>query len=256
MKTMRTNGIEISVNERELIALKNLKVGQEKNPYFSGVTTLQNTITKVKSSLYPDQELYLAEAWGDIRVKAFHCLTSVDEKAQAGHHVYFKTADEAVLYHHCLKIILENGVEIMDTIETNGVITTGQTVGELIDCLENEYFSFTPPNMLASMEQLDGGQQSLNNFLEYLRKIKLINMHIENSGFKIPLIGVQVEFSADERYALKIKIDSTKIYIYASPAHFEYFPMQFTADSIKAKAYNMLDLIENIKKIRNKQAYL
>ena len=171
MKTIQTGGIEISVNERALIALKNLKAGQEKNPYFSGVTTLQNTITKVKSSLYPGEELYLAEAWGDIRVKAFHCLSSVDEKPQSGHHVYFKTADEAVLYHHCIRIILENGVEIMDTIQTNGTITS-QTIGELIDSLENEYFSFVAPNMLASTEQLDSAERRLNNFLEYLWVIK------------------------------------------------------------------------------------
>lgn len=251
VKTVKTGGIEIAVNESELIALKNLKMGQEKNPHFSGRTALQNTITKVKSSLYPGQELYLAEAWGDIRVKAFHCLSSVDDKQQPGHHVYFKTADEAVLYHHCVRTILENGVSIMDSMPQQA---SGQTIGALIDSLQNEYFSFTPPNMLASIEQLDGAQRSLNNFLAYLRKIKLVNMHIENSGFKIPRIGVQVEFSGDERYALKIKRDACKIYIYASSSHFEHFNMQFTLDSIKAKVYNMLKLITDIKALRGKIA--
>ena len=256
MRTIQTNGIEISVNERELIALKNLKVGQEKNPHFSGMTTLQNSITKVKSSLYPEQELYLAEAWGDIRVKAFRCLTSVDDKQQPGHHVYFKTADEAVLYHHCLKIILENGVEIMDTIEVNGVTATGQTVGELIDSLETQYFYFTNPHILSSIEDLDTAAKELNRFLEYLRKIKLINKFLEADGEKVPYIEIYVESEENKNNALRIMRRGFGIEIYAADSHFGNFAKSFTLDSITARAYNMLELIENIKKIRNKQAYL
>ena len=155
------------------------------------------------------------------------------------------------MYHHCVRTILENGASIMDSMPQQAA---GQTIGELIDSLEDEYFDFTMPNMLATMQQLDTAETRLNNFLAYLRKIKLVNKHIENSGVKIPLIVTQVEFVHDTRYALKIKRDSNRIFVFASSTHFEHFNPQFTQDSIKALAYNMLKLIADIKALRAKIA--
>lgn len=121
MKTIETGGLKILIDSKQFESLKNLRAGQIKNPHFSGRTVLQNTITKVKSSLYPDRELYLAEVWGDIRVKAFQCISSVDEKPQSGHHAYFEQADEAVLYHHVLRTVLEHGIGIADSIQNTSI---------------------------------------------------------------------------------------------------------------------------------------
>ena len=117
MKIIETGGLKILIDSKEFESLKNLRAGQIKNPHFYGKTELQNTITKVKSSLYPNKELYLAEGWGDIRVKAFQCISSIDAKPQSGHHVYFENSDEAVLYHHVLRTVLEHGLTIVDSIQ-------------------------------------------------------------------------------------------------------------------------------------------
>ena len=117
MKTIETGGLKILIDSKQFESLKNLRAGQIKNPHFYGKTELQNTITKVNSSLYPGRELYLAEAWGDIRVKAFLCISSIDAKPQSGHHVYFQNSDEAVLYHHVLRTVLEHGLSIVDSIQ-------------------------------------------------------------------------------------------------------------------------------------------
>ena len=116
MKTIETGGLTILIDSKQFESLKNLRAGQIKNPHFCGKTELQNTITRVYSSLY-QKELYLAEAWGDIRVKAFQCISSIDAKPQSGHHVYFENSDEAVLYHHVLRTVLEHGLSIIDSIQ-------------------------------------------------------------------------------------------------------------------------------------------
>ena len=123
MKIIETGGITILIDSKQFESLKNLRAGQIKNPHFCGKTELQNTITKVKSSLYPDKELYLAEAWGDIRVKAFECITSVDAKPQSGHRTYFEQADEAVLYHNVMRTVLEHGLSIVDSIQNTSTTT-------------------------------------------------------------------------------------------------------------------------------------
>ena len=117
MKIIETGGITILIDSKQFESLTNLRAGQIKNPHFCGKTELQNTITKVKSSQYPDKELYLAEAWGDIRVKAFECISSIDAKPQSGHRTYFEQADEAVLYHRILHTVLVHGLSIVDSIQ-------------------------------------------------------------------------------------------------------------------------------------------
>ena len=180
MKTTETGGIKILIDSKQFESLKNLRAGQIKNPHFAGNTELQNTITKVKSSLYPDRELYLAEAWGDIRVKAFQCISSVDDRPQSGHHVYFDQADEAVLYHHVLRTVLEHGLDsIQNTIQNTTKAKTMKK--EKMTLIENaEILSNVAQKTLAYTITFQGKQHTLS-----LEK----TTELQNSDFIGNIIG-------------------------------------------------------------------
>ena len=193
MKIIETGGLKILIDSKQFESLKNLRAGQIKNPHFCGKTELQNTITKVNSSLYPNKELYLAEAWGDIRVKAFQCVSSVDERPQSGHHTYFKNADEAVLYHYVLRTVLEHGISIVDSIQNTTTKKETTMQKERMTLVENvEVLSNAAYKTIGYTITFDGKQNTIT--AEQLAKLANSEFIQKVLGDFQPIQGAKVTF--------------------------------------------------------------